>query len=266
MLCPRRFLQLLLCTVCALQAAAGQAPAPWRTPLNAITLGAEYSNDSSHIILGQSFNRRFGGLDLTYSRRVGSKTGIAYTWDIEARPLVLLEDPVATTTYSFTINSLPPAVTTYSNVPVQSRCGSFTSTDTFPVSTVPGVTTETVSVRRECDTRCTYGWGLSPVGQRLNFWPRRTLQPYLLANGGFLVSTRDIPVNDSSRFNFTFTFGTGLQWFKQNGASWAIDYRVQHLSNKKIGDNNPGIDSQTFRLSYSIPGWPGHPRASWLHR
>lgn len=257
---------ILLCAGCPGIMLRAQAQDPWHTPLNAVAVGAAYSNDSSHIILGQSFNRRFGELELTYSRRVGRRSAIAYTWDIEARPWVMLQDPVATVTLSSSIPGRTPITTTIPETPVQSRCDDLSESATFPVSTPTGSTTETFSLTRVCSTRWTYAGGLSPVGQRLNFWPRHTLQPYLLANAGFLVSTRDIPANDSSRFNFTFSFGAGIQWFRPDGAAWAVDYRVQHLSNKQIGDNNPGIDSQTFRVSYSLPPWHKRLARPALHR
>lgn len=256
---PLTALLLLLLTV---KATPAQTVPERLAPLNQWSLGAEYSNTSSHIILGQAFNRRLGGVDLTWSRRVGRTRAAAYVWEIEARPLVSLQDPVATTTFSLTVNGTPVYPPFSQSGAIQERCNSVSYSTpeqfSFPPGSPPQVGTFTV--QRECGTRWTYAWGLSPVGQRVNFAPTHALQPYLLANGGFVVSTRDIPVEDASRFNFTFTFGTGLQFFRANGSAWSLDYRVQHLSSKNIGDNNPGIDNQLFRLSYTVPQLPLHHR------
>ena len=64
------------------------------------------------------------------------------------------------------------------------------------------------------------------------------------------MSPRDIPVFKSSAFNFTFSFGGGLEWFRESKRSWIVEYRVQHLSNKDIGFTNPGFDSQFVRVGY----------------
>jgi hypothetical protein len=250
-----RFLCCLSLAALFSHPADAQKPPERLAPLNEVTVGAEYSNTSSHIILGQSFNRRLAGLDVTWSRRVGRYNGINYLWEIELRPVAFLQDPVETVTATFSVGGTPLQQFTIPEQPVQRTCASLTASIpvTFPSPTTGQPVTGTLTQTRTCGTRWTYAGGLSPVGQRLNFLPRHELQPYLLANGGFLVSTHDLPVNDSSRFNFTFTFGTGLQWFRPSGAAWSLDYRVQHLSNKKIGDNNPGIDSQIFRVGYTFP-------------
>ena len=246
--------------------AAAQRPPERLAPLNQFTVGAEYSNTSSHIILGQSFNRRLAGLSLTWSRRVGRLNGIAYTWEIETRPVVLLQDPVDSDTITISLPNTPTRPFIIPIQPVQGTCSDFSTSDMLTIiSPVTGLPeTGTLTEARTCSTRWSYAGGLSPVGQRLNFFPRHALQPYLLANAGFLVFTHDEPVDDSSKFNFTFTFGAGLQLFRQSGAAWSVDYRVQHLSNKKIGDNNPGVDSQVFRISYTVPELhfrrPHHPR------
>lgn len=246
----------LLLSACLLSRfAPAQKPPERLAPLNEFTLGAEYSNTSSHIILGQSFNRRLAGLDLTWSRRVGRTRAINYLWEIELRPVLFLQDPVDAVSASLSVNGTALQQFNIPPQPVQRTCTTLTTSIpvTFPSPTTGQPVAGTLTETRTCGTRWTYAGGLSPVGQRLNFLPHHQLQPYLLANGGFLVSARDEPVNDSSKFNFTFTFGTGLQWFRPSGAAWSLDYRVQHLSNKNIGDNNPGIDSQLVRVGYTFP-------------
>jgi hypothetical protein len=68
---------------------------------------------------------------------------------------------------------------------------------------------------------------------------------------GFSVSARDIPKFDSSAFNFTFSFGAGLDLFRTPTRAMRFEYRVQHLSNAYIGATNPGIDSQMIHVGHS---------------
>lgn len=257
--CRRAVLTRIVLTLLTLTGSVRRAPAqaaPAFAPLNQYSFGVEYSNSSNHVILGQAFNRRLAGLDLTYSRRIGRKHWIAYDWDIEVRPVVFLQDPTraVTETINFSNN---PATFSYRvpAIPIQSRCSSSETRNTVRTGTTStGVPIfVTVDENDTCGSRWTYAGGASPVGQRLSFLPTRRVQPFLLANGGFLVSPHDVPVNDSSQFNFTFTFGGGFTWFARGESAWSLDYRVHHLSNKNLGNNNPGVDSQTLRLSYTVP-------------
>jgi hypothetical protein len=203
---------------------------------------AEYSNTSSHIILGVSRNRRLVSLGLAYSLRLLHSRYADWYYNPELHPFTLIQDPVVTQTILSTNSE-------YSyTAPIDSKCipGVF-MIPSDPAYGVPGLT-----YTRSCSTRWTYAAGLSPLGQRVNFAPRRRLQPFVVGNAGFLVTPRDVPVNNSSRFNFTFEFGAGLQLFRNNHHSWSAEYRIQHISNAYIGNNNPGIDSQVVKVTYTL--------------
>ena len=169
------------------------AQSPPRHPTT-LSLGAEYSNTSSHIILGASNNRRLTGLDLTLSTRLKQNRILTWTYDLELRPVEFLQDPVSTTT----ITLQPPNAPTLGpfplqNGPIQGACQSFV------LPNPPGLASDIpLTETRTCATRWTYAGGLSPLGQRFNFRPAHRLQPYALLNAGFLVSPRDIPSNNSS--------------------------------------------------------------------
>ena len=223
------------------------AQSPPRHPTT-FSLGAEYSNTSSHIILGASNNRRLTGLDLTLSTRLKQNRILTWSYDLELRPVEFLQDPVSTTT----ITLQPPNAPTLGpfplqNGPIQGACQSFV------LPNPPGLASDIpLTETRTCATRWTYAGGLSPLGQRFNFRPAHRLQPYALLNAGFLVSPRDIPSNNSSRFNFTFAFGAGFQIAGTPTHAWSLDYRLHHLSNRALGNTNPGVDSQLLRLSYTF--------------
>jgi len=160
----------------------------------------------------------------------------------EVLPLVMIQDPLATQTInssgSMFSQTEPTAMVckpTVENVPPNPAIG------------FPGYI-----FTRTCATRWSYAGGVSPLGQRVNLMPRSRVQTFVVGNAGFLVSTHDIPVNDSSRFNFTFEFGGGLEFFRDHHHSWTAEYRIHHTSNAYIGNNNPGIDSQLIKLTYTI--------------
>ena len=203
---------------------------------------AEYSNNSSHIALGVAENRRLAGLGLTYSRRLVHSRYIDWNYAPELLPLVFIQNPIANT--SFTVSN----ATFIGSSPTVSAC----HPETIVVPPNPSTGFAGYSLTRACDSRWTYSGGLSPLGQRINIAPTHRIQPFLLGNGGFLVSSRDVPVNDSSSFNFTFEFGAGVEFFRDAGRSWSAEYRLHHLSNAYIGVNNPGIDSQIFKLTYTF--------------
>jgi len=88
-----------------------------------------------------------------------------------------------------------------------------------------------------------YGAGISPVGLQMNFRRGHVVQPYLNGTGGVLYFTENVPVANSSNFNFTFGFGGGLEiWYLEN-QSILLGYKYQHISNGYTAPQNPGVDS-----------------------
>lgn len=217
---------------------------------NALSFFADYSNSSSHILLGASGNRRLADLGIGYSRRLVHTHVLDWNYDLELHPLRVLEDPTETVKLTL-VNGVPTTSEPGQRIPLLRSCISQMFTVTLPTSP-PLSDTGTVT----CGTRWTYAGGVSPLGQRINFLPRRRLQPFIVGNGGFMASNRDVPVAYTSRFNFTFEFGAGLMWFPDRSrsrlTSWSLDYRYHHFSNDYIGVTNPGVDSQLFRLSYAF--------------
>jgi hypothetical protein len=219
---------------------------------NTFSVFTDYSNDSSHIFLGQEENRKIAALGVGYSRRLAHKRLFDFTYEAEIRPLTFVRDPFVTGTTSVVVQNFPIGVTgspitgSFSG-PTKANCASGTSV--FNGITEDGILyTETTT--QQCSERWTYAGGMSPLGLRFGFAKRRRVQPYVVANGGFLVAPHDIPVNDSARFNFTFEGGAGIEVFRDRRHSFAIDYRVRHMSNGYRGFYNPGVDSGVFRVSY----------------
>src|SRR5882757_11564981 len=62
-------------------------------PLNSVAAFAEYSNSSSHIVLGDDRQRKFAGLALAYQRRISAAHWMAWDYSAEIRPLLFESDP-----------------------------------------------------------------------------------------------------------------------------------------------------------------------------
>jgi hypothetical protein len=98
--------------------------------------------------------------------------------------------------------------------------------------------------------RTTYGFGGDPLGLRLNLGARK-IQPFVDTHAGLVIFTDDVPVPDSSQLNFMFSFGGGLEFFRESRNSWTLGYRYHHISNDEVGVRNPGIDNHMIYVSYT---------------
>jgi hypothetical protein len=242
---------MLLVGSCA--ATAQEASRPY-DPKTSYSLFAEYSNDSSHILIGQTERRKLLGFGGSYNRRLISRGWYSWRYEAEVLPVVLVQNPREYIDATFNITG-QPSDTSHTSDFVGKECVASTGSGLVYVGAGPGlppVVTGSYSYAITCQHPWTYAGGLSPLGQKVNFFPRRRLQPYLAANGGFLASTRDIPVDQSEMFNFTFEVGGGVQWYAGARRAWAVDYRYHHLSNGYRGIQNPGIDNGVVRLTYTF--------------
>ena len=99
--------------------------------------------------------------------------------------------------------------------------------------------------------KTSYGAGFSPLGAQWNFRRTSKVQPFLNANGGLLYFADQVPVVNSSQFNFTFGFGAGVEIFRGNRNALTLGYKYHHISNDETAPRNPGVDSNLFYVGYS---------------
>ncbi len=93
-----------------------------------------------------------------------------------------------------------------------------------------------------------YGFGVTPVGLQVNFRRGSVLQPYINVSGGVLYFDQQVPVEGSSKFNFSLSLGGGLQiWYGEN-QSVSLGYKYHHISNGYTARQNPGVDSNLYYL------------------
>jgi len=97
----------------------------------------------------------------------------------------------------------------------------------------------------------TYAASISPVGARISLFPRMRLQPSFETDMGIVFSTRDMPIDDSAKLNYMFSFGPGIQLFSFHNTAARLEYVYRHISNAGSGELNPGVDQGVFRLTLS---------------
>lgn len=215
--------------------------------LNSFGFFGEYSNDSSHILLGSAQNRKlldFGGF---YSRRVFLNRIASGQYMIELRPVMWESDPLTRVTEDVT---QPPYGIVFSAKFAQApACHPSSSSYTTTIQNQPFSQTTTIT----CGGRqWTFGEGFSPVGFIFNFLPHDRIQPVVSLLGGYMFSTKPIPISTAKSANFTFEFGAGFEFYRTATRSVRVEYRLQHLSNADTAVQNPGIDNQLVQVTYAF--------------
>jgi len=231
--------------VCMAQAGRADESEPYSRK-NTYAAFVEYSNDSSHIVLGVSPNRRIGGIGVSYERRLIDRRHVVWSYVATFRPFLVNSDPFANVTQTIYVNGIKFGSETASGVVLQCTPG----TQTSPVPGGGGA--ETMTDVTACTRQSTLAQGASPVGFRVNLMPRRPLQLTMSSNVGYMFATRAIPVPNAGAFNFTFEFGVGLEYFYKPHRSVRLEYLVQHYSNAYTATSNPGVDSGLVKLTYGF--------------
>jgi Lipid A 3-O-deacylase (PagL) len=212
---------------------------------NTLGVFGAYSADSSHMLLGYAENRELLDFGVSYNRRLILNHIVNWQYSGELLPVALESDPMTLET----IQSATPIVSTtllggqdpmVTCAPVAANY-SFTDSGT----TYSGTAVFTCSGRR-----WTMGEAISPVGFQWNFLPRLKTQPFLVGHGGYMYSTRQIPIDEAGSFNFTFDLGAGVELYRNKTRSIRFEYRYHHISNHQTAQINPGIDNGLFQLTY----------------
>lgn len=208
---------------------------------SSLSLNVGYSPTSSHILIGESRDRKTitGGVE--YTRRFASWNKLRLDYRAELDPFFRESDPTAdgyeATYQGYTENRQfnPVRVISKSRQPV--GCSSYTSDTCVPIYLIYG------------PDETTYAAAISPLGARVVFAPHRRIEPTFEADMGVVLSSRDIPVDSSASFNYQFAFGPGLQYFITQHQALRLEYVYRHISNANSGNVNPGIDQGVIRLS-----------------
>ncbi len=198
-------------------------------------------------MLGASQNRKLLDFGALYSRRLFQNRIVNWQYSAEILPVALESDPMQNETVTYTLPTPgPPEMSTFEPI---SACQTGSGTTTF---TPPGGTVYSFNYVESCSRRWTVGEGISPIGFQWNFFSRRKLQPFAIGHGGYMYSTRPIPIADAGSFNFTFDIGAGLELYRSRTRSIRVDYRYHHISDHFTSVQNPGIDNGLFTVAYSF--------------
>jgi len=219
---------------------------------NTFTVFAEYSNTSSHILMGASRERKLADLGGAYTRRVVRFWGSDLSYHVEVRPVLFESDPLETliaTIDGFPVGSPGGSTTTA----VVGKCEAGSGEVTFPGDPVGSPpTVEDYSVT--CGRQWTFGQAFSPIGFKYSMRTRHPLQPFVIGTLGYMYTSRPVPVADAEAFNFVFDFGAGVELFKseKKGRSVSAEVRYHHFSNRDTAAENPGTDNIMYKVSYSF--------------
>jgi hypothetical protein len=211
----------------------------------------EYSNDSSHMLLGYAEGRKITAFGAAFQKRMFLRNGVTGSWLAEVRPYMRETDPTMTgfalsfpqqPAYSGVINFDSPVPV---DAPVNKK----------PQSVVLVTQNKAYSGTATYmgGTRTTYVAGFSPLGYKVSLLPHHRFQPFFTGLTGFAVSPRDVPVFNSSTFNYTFEFGAGVEIYQSHTRSCQLEYRYHHLASANFNSSiNPGVDSGVMKVTYSF--------------
>jgi hypothetical protein len=97
-----------------------------------------------------------------------------------------------------------------------------------------------------------YSFSANPIVLKWNWTANKKVVPYFAAEGGFIVSTQDVPLPDTSSFNFTPGGAFGIYVFNKANRALDLSVHITHISNASIADHNPGINAtMQFRVGYT---------------
>lgn len=219
---------------------------PFYSRANTFGVFAAYSNDSSHMLLGYAERRKLLSLGAAYDRRLWIGQIANWQYSAEILPVALESDPVS---WYVNVQTSPTEKTFAAKGETLISCAPIRTTYDYQVE---GITYAGTTLTYCRGRQWTVGQAISPVGMQLSFLPRRKLQPLIEGHGGYMYTTRPIPVDYAGSFNFMFDFGAGVEWFQSRTRSFQLEYRYHHLSNADTAEENPGIDNGLFQLRYAF--------------
>jgi hypothetical protein len=90
------------------------------------------------------------------------------------------------------------------------------------------------------------GFAVSPIGLEGRFAFTPAWQGFIASSVGGVWFTREVPILEARRFNYTLEVGGGVQWRYHSRTSLRVGYKFHHLSNAWTAISNPGIDAAVF--------------------
>jgi opacity protein-like surface antigen len=201
-----------------------------------------YSSDSGHILIGEAEQRRVWTLGVEYTHLLHQSHWVR--WDYAGSLMPLFEESDPTDIGTVYTNNGESVVTPQTPIRV-------ITVEYGPVGSEPTGKSTSVPLYARYGKQNTYSAAFSPLGARISALPRWHVQPSFALDLGFVVSARDVPVDDADWFNFMFAFGPGVQFIPSKRSFLRLEYIYRHTSNAGLGDQNPGVDQGVVRLTWS---------------
>ena len=209
--------------------------------VQSLSFSTSYGPNSSHILLGDAGQRRVWTLGPEYKHLLHQ--GPRFRLEYEGSAMLWEESDPTLIGTTFTLNG--QVVVT--SEPAQR----VVNVDTAPISTVTIGSLPPIPVYALFGRQDAYAAAVSPLGARVSAFPRSRVQPTFALDLGFVASPEDLPVDEAARFNYTFSLGPGIEFFKDRKTSWRVEYLYRHVSNAGKGFQNPGLDQGVVRLTVS---------------
>jgi hypothetical protein len=213
---------------------------------NSFGLFTAYSPRVSGIPQPSLQYRELLGFGISYNRQLSLSKNVSWQYSAELLPVELESDPLS---HSVDLQTAPITGIVYDFSEPAASCTVVSEPYSFkdPISG----TTYSGTVSTFCQgRRWTVGEAMSPVGMQWNFRPHRKIQPIIGWHGGYMYSSRPIPLEDAGSFNFTVDIDAGVEIYRSRSKSIRAEYRYHHLSNANTAQENPGVDSGLFQLTY----------------
>jgi hypothetical protein len=229
----------------ALGVAANLAPAAGQEIGGRQSIGvqASLSPDSSHILIGHAERRQIWTLGFDYSHRLFAFHGVRLDYEASVSPLFLERDPTISgemaTLSNGVVDIIPSGIVRV--VDVRANLGTMADPGGGVVPVYP--------VTR--GTQESYAAAIAPLGFRMTGFSSHRLRPTASIDSGIVLSKRDLIVDQTSRLNFLFSFGPGIEFFPKPDTSIRLEYLFRHVSDANLSYNNPGMDAGVFRITWS---------------
>jgi hypothetical protein len=235
------FAGLVVLSACA-NPSSGQEPGGL-DGVKSFGFSTTYSPNSTHILIGESEDRHIWTVGFEYTHLL--RQNPYYRLDYEGSIMPVWEEIDPTVTGTVFTSGGSAIVTPQTPVRVVDVAHG-------PVGTILTASGAIVPLYAQFSRENTYAAALSPLGARITALPRWRVQPSFSIDMGFILSARDLPVDDSARFNYLFSCGPGIEFFGDAKTSWRVEYLYRHFSNAGQGDQNPGVDQGVIRVTVSV--------------
>lgn len=94
------------------------------------------------------------------------------------------------------------------------------------------------------------GFGVIPVSLMMPIQMTSNVTPFALVSAGGIFLNDKLPESSGASLNYLVNIGLGLEFKATDRLDLQVGYSIQHMSNANTGNENPGIDSHMFFLTF----------------